>query len=210
MDFIPMFVTLAAIQIAGWLTPGANLLAIIAASTSVGRRAGVLTALGIAAGVTLWTFLSVAGVAVVFQLMPSAFLALKLAGAVYLLWLGIGALRNAASGGRRLTADRTTASGWAAFRTGFVVLLLNPKAPLFFGSILTAFIPVGAPNWVLAAIVVEYAVLSAALNSTTALVFSTTPVLAWFQRAQGVISAVFGVMFCGLAGLILLELFGAV
>ncbi len=204
MDYAALFTTLAALQIAGWLTPGANLLAIIAASTGAGRRAGVLTAFGIAAGVTLWTILSVAGVALLFQLMPVAFLALKLAGAAYLLWLGFGALRRAWRGGTSaLNAGHNRSSGWAAFRNGFVVLMLNPKAPLFFGSILTAFIPAGAPTWVLVGIVAEYAILSALLNTITALVFSTGPAVRWFGGAQRLISALFGVLFCALALIVL-------
>lgn len=191
--------SIALIQFLGWLSPGPNLLAIVSASTLNGRKSGVLTALGLAAGVGVWASLTVAGVAVLFELFPQVFVLLRIAGALYLIWLGIKSWRAALSGNRSsLTLRSSAPDGWRAFRTGFIVVATNPKAVIFFGSVVTAFVPAQSPPWLLVAIVAEFTVLSAVLNSFTAVVFSTDVVVRKFQAAQKQISALFGTVFVGL------------
>lgn len=191
--------SIALIQFLGWLTPGPNLLAIVSASTINGRKSGVVTACGLAAGVTIWAGLSVAGVAVLFKLFPQVFILLRTAGALYLIYLGIKSLNSALTGkSSTLSLQSAPPNGWRAFGTGFVVVATNPKAAIFFGSVLTAFVPAQAPAWLLIVIVIEFAILSVILNSFTAVVFSTQLVVKKFQSAQKQIAVAFGTVFVGL------------
>ena len=81
-------------------------------------------------------------------------------------------------------------------------MMTNPKAVLFFGSILTAFIPPNASPWLLLAIAAQIGLLGAFLNAIAALFFSTPAVMRGFQASSFAMSLVFGVLFCGLGMLV--------
>ncbi|MEO9826793.1 MAG: LysE family transporter [Paracoccaceae bacterium] len=203
-SLISIFASIALIQIIGWLSPGPNLVAISGASMSSGRRVGLATAAGVASGVTLWAAMAVFGVALLFEALPALFIALKIAGALFLLWMGwqyIQAARHL--GNAPLSAKAGPADVWPAYRNGFLVLMTNPKAPIFFGAVLTSFLPAGAPAWVMSGIVIEFLVMSLILNSITALLFSTVTVMAWFATHQTHIRYTFGAIFIVLAALVM-------
>ena len=203
-DPISIFASLAVIQILGWLSPGPNLVAISGAAMASGRSVGIATAAGIALGVGLWALFAVFGVAFLFEAFPSLFLALKLAGAAFLAWLGVQSIRAALKGVRGSLAGSTERqSVLPAVRTGFLVLMTNPKAPIFFGAVLTSYLPLGAPRWIMGGIVLEFLVLSFVLNSITALAFSTHRVMGWFESNQAAIRFVFGLIYLGLGALVL-------
>lgn len=199
MSFEP-FITLGNIALVltlGWLTPGPNMLAVISASVNNGRKSGVAIGAGLAFGGALWALLAVTGVSTLFDLFPNLFFSLRLAGAGYLIWLGTKMLKKSKDTDDRYRMDpRSDLHGWKAFRTGFLVTVTNPKAALFFGSILTAFVPISAPMWLLAAIVVLCWVQGMLGHFITATVFSTVTVINKMQRAGNAINMVFGAVFC--------------
>ena len=205
-NLLSVLASIALIQFLGWMTPGANLVAVSSASMARGRGMGVATAAGISAGVALWAALAVFGIAFVFEATPWLFIGLKLAGAAFLCWLGFKSIR-AAVGGKTTSLSGQGGPGEAlgAFQRGFLVLMTNPKAPIFFGAVLTSFLPFGAPAWVMAAIVVEFLILSFGLNSFTALVFSTRHVMGWFDRNQKAIGIAVGFLYAILGLLVVLE-----
>jgi threonine/homoserine/homoserine lactone efflux protein len=109
-----------------------------------GRRAGLFTILGVSLGLSVWTLATGAGIAALLRASEPAFLALKLAGAIYLAVLGVQALLSAAraTGGRGV--DRFTPrpiAPRAAFRQGMLTNLGNPKIAVFFTSFLPQFTP---------------------------------------------------------------------
>jgi threonine/homoserine/homoserine lactone efflux protein len=198
-----ILVPIAIIQIVGWATPGPNHLTIITASVTAGRRAGMMAAMGIATGALTWSVIAVSGIAVIFEIFPPMYIGLRLIGAVYLFHLGIGAFRSARSGGVfNLEPDESSPATTAPFRTAFLVMMTNPKAVLFFGSILTAFIPPDASPWLLLAIAAQIGLLGALLNAIAALFFSAPAVMRGFQASGFAMSLVFGVLFCGLGILV--------
>jgi len=118
----------------------------MSASVSKGRPAGYATGLGLATGGLVWATLTIMGAATVFELFPTAVLVFRLLGASYLVWLGYKYLHSAWRGqGAALKITKVTHSNWVAFRTGFIVVMTNPKAMLFFSSVFVAFIPATAP-----------------------------------------------------------------
>jgi threonine/homoserine/homoserine lactone efflux protein len=109
------------------------------------RRAGVATALGIASGLALWTLATSAGVGALLVASEPAFLALRLAGAAYLVWLGLHALWNAVARSKRGAPRPGRARRSAvAFRQGLISNLGNPKILVFFTSLLPQFSSTGA------------------------------------------------------------------
>jgi len=204
--FLTMLVSIAAIQFVGWAIPGPNHLAIVTASVNGGRRAGLAAGLGIAAGAFTWALLAVSGLALVFELFPSLFFAIRFAGAGYLIYLGINAFGSVKSGGMlRISASATGKAPKAPFLTAYTVGMTNPKAVLFFGSILTAFIPKDGSILLMGAVVAEVGILSAVLNTIAALFFSLPAVVRGFQAAGKASAALFGTLFCLLGGLVAYE-----
>jgi threonine/homoserine/homoserine lactone efflux protein len=128
------FLGLSAVVI---VTPGPDTALTIRNALIGGRRGGVLTALGVATGQATWTFAAAAGVAAVLRASEPVFVALKLAGAVYLAFLGVRTLVAAVRG----QADGHTAPGPAAdfYRQGLISNLANPKMAIFFTSLLPQF-----------------------------------------------------------------------
>ena len=118
-------------------TPGQDTLLTIRNTLSGGRRGGALTALGVSAGQAVWTLAASGGVAAVIAASEPAFLALRLAGAAYLVWLGLQSLRRAWRGTPHELGRPPGRP--AAFRQGLLSNLGNPKMAVFFTSLLPQF-----------------------------------------------------------------------
>lgn len=115
------------------LTPGPGVLFIVARTLAAGRRAGLLAVAGVAAGNFANAVAASLGVAALFALWPPAFTGLRVAGGVYLVWLGMQAWRAPAAA--------PVAPGTQAFW----VAVLNPKTTLFFAALLPPFLdPAGS------------------------------------------------------------------
>ena len=118
-------------------TPGPDMLYVAARSAAEGRAAGVASALGIAAGTLVHIALVAGGLAALLNAVPVAYTAVRLAGAAYLVWLGVRAIVRPGGATARALAP---ASRWAVFRQGVVTNVLNPKVALFFLAFLPQFV----------------------------------------------------------------------
>ena len=126
------------------VTPGPDTALTIRNSLLGGRRAGVFTAIGVSSGQAIWTLATAAGIAALLAASEPAFMAVKLLGAAYLVWLGARSLVAAIRGrlgDRSETATRGSLEGRAAFRQGLLSNLGNPKMAAFFPSLLPQFAP---------------------------------------------------------------------
>jgi threonine/homoserine/homoserine lactone efflux protein len=120
------------------VSPGPAVVYLLTRTLAHGRRAGFASIGGIALG-NLGNALGASiGLAALFAASSAAFTAVRLAGALYLVYLGIRALRPAAVGPLGLPPEAPRAA--KVFRAGFVVALLNPKTALFFAAFLPQFI----------------------------------------------------------------------
>jgi threonine/homoserine/homoserine lactone efflux protein len=111
-----------------------------------GRRAGLLAAVGVTAGLVVWTTAAALGIAAVLRASEVAFDALKFAGALYLAWVGIQMLRS-----RGLPLEGRPGrpeSGVRALRQGLLSDLSNPKIAIFFTSLLPQFVQGAGPAFV--------------------------------------------------------------
>ncbi|MGA4846996.1 LysE family translocator [Streptomyces sp. G5(2025)] len=140
--------------------PGADF-TVVVRNALASRGAGVLCAVGVAAGLLVHSALAVAGVAAVLAAVPALFRALQLLGAAYVLHLAFRALKSAVAA-RPPTGHEPVARG-GGLREGFLTNVLNPKAPITFLSVLPQFVPEGSPamprTLLLAAVVVALALL---------------------------------------------------
>lgn len=121
------------------LTPGQDTLYIVGRSIAQGRRAGVFSALGIQAGCALHTLAAALGLSAVLATSAYAYVAVKIAGAAYLAFIGLQMLLQ-----RPQDRDATEAQGlesdWRLFRAGLFTNVFNPKVALFYLAFLPQFV----------------------------------------------------------------------
>ncbi|WP_144223266.1 LysE family translocator [Mesorhizobium amorphae] len=133
-------------------TPGPDTAITIRNSLLGGRAAGLMTALGIACGQAIWALATSAGVVTLLTASEPVFMAVKYAGAAYLVFLGIQALREAlwprtGDHGNAVPQAHTRLSAVSAFRQGVISDLGNPKMAVFFASLLPQFVPAGGATF---------------------------------------------------------------
>jgi threonine/homoserine/homoserine lactone efflux protein len=124
------------------LSPGPDTMFVLASSASGGTRAGLAATLGIATGCLAHATMAALGISALIAASPAAFDALRIAGALYLLWIGIGALRafyEGIRGGRTLSAAAGETAARDAFRRGALTNILNPKVGIFYVAFLPQF-----------------------------------------------------------------------
>lgn len=184
------------ITILAVISPGPDFAMVSRNSLMLSRRAGVLTALGIGLGVLVHVTYTLVGVGVLIQQSLWLFNAIKLAGAVYLVYLGVKMLRSKPS---RVSADSVVASlsDATALRTGFLTNALNPKTTIF---IVSLFMQVVRPETPLAVQIGYGAFISVAHMawfSLVALCFSAGPVRERLLAVRHWIDRVFGGLLVG-------------
>jgi threonine/homoserine/homoserine lactone efflux protein len=132
---------IAAVALGLVLTPGPNMIYLVSRSITQGRRAGLISLAGVAAGFGVYLIAATVGLAAVFALVPPMYTALKLAGAAYLLWLAYKALKP---GGQSVFAPRELPEDplRRLFAMGMVTNLLNPKIAVLYISLLPQFVNV--------------------------------------------------------------------
>ena len=134
MHVLP-FVVVSAIVV---VTPGVDMALVTKNALLHGRRSAQATAVGINLGILVWTIAAALGLAALVAASAAAFSVIKLAGAIYLIYLGVQALR-----GSRSEESRRAPGRGSAFRQGLASNLLNPKIAVFFTSLLPQFVEAG-------------------------------------------------------------------
>ncbi|MBW1841578.1 MAG: LysE family translocator [Deltaproteobacteria bacterium] len=122
------------------LTPGQDTIYIIGRSVAQGKKSGILSAMGIMSGVLIHTFFAAIGLSVILATSSLAFAIVKYAGAGYLIWIGIGFLRNRRPDEKTEIMEKKQLGPWKIYRQGILTNLLNPKVALFFLSFLPQFV----------------------------------------------------------------------
>ena len=136
------------------LSPGPDTVYVLARGAGEGRRAGVLSALGVATGVLVHTVAAAVGLAALFRAVPEARTVVVAAGAAYLSYLGVRTLRDPEVEARETDGD--------PYLQGLTVNVLNPQVALFFLAFLPGFAPDSAPAVGMVLLGALYAALTAA------------------------------------------------
>jgi threonine/homoserine/homoserine lactone efflux protein len=138
MAALAAFLAVSAIMI---VTPGPDTALTIRNALMGGRRAGVFSAVGVSTGQALWTLATATGIAALLAASEPAFLAVRILGSAYLIWLGLQALLAAVRGRPRRVArvERRRLAAPRALRQGLLNNLGNPKMAAFFPSLLLQF-----------------------------------------------------------------------
>ncbi|TVR10561.1 MAG: LysE family translocator [Salinarimonadaceae bacterium] len=147
MNFVPDTATMLLFSGACFVlfvTPGPDMSLFLAKTLSGGRRSGLAAMAGAMTGCCAHTLLAALGLSALLAASTTAFTALKIAGALYLLWMAYDAIRNGSAlsvrngGGKNLSV-------WRTFMLGVGINLTNPKVVLFFVTFLPQFVAAGDP-----------------------------------------------------------------
>lgn len=158
--------------------PGPDFAVVTRTAIVSGRGAGLWAAAGVATSIGIYVLISVLGMSLVLAALPGLSRILAVVGALYLAWLGIGCLRSTG----QLPEAQAAPGGGRTFVTGLLTNLLNPKAMLYFGSVLSQAL---TPGLAAADVVLLWSLLvaeSLLWFALVALLFSSRPVLAWLRE----------------------------
>jgi threonine/homoserine/homoserine lactone efflux protein len=126
------------------VTPGMDTAMVLRAAAAEGPRHGMAAALGISVGCLCWGVAVAFGLGALLLASPTAFAIMKIAGAGYLVWLGISLLLRPRNSITTEPADvAPSGSLWLSARRGFLTNILNPKVGLFYITLLPQFVPAG-------------------------------------------------------------------
>jgi RhtB (resistance to homoserine/threonine) family protein len=195
------FLLVAGAHLLAVASPGPDFAVVLRQSITHGQTAAIWTSVGVGMGIFLHVTYSLLGIGLLVQSSLLAFNALKIAGALYLAWIGVQALRaRPASVQANGTADpRPPPQRRAAFVTGFLTNALNPKATLFFVALFSVVIDPRTPRLVQAGYGLWMALATMGWFVLVSLVFTRADVRAAFLRRGHWFERVMGVLLLGLA-----------
>lgn len=196
---MPDLLLFLAASVAVTVAPGPDNLQVLARGMAQGRRAGLVAAMGFSLGCLFHTVVAAVGLAAVLRSSPLAFQFIKYAGAAYLIWIGIQALR--ARGGLAQGTAVAEVPLRRVFRQSVLGNMMNPKVTLFFLVFLPQFVRADAPHagW-------QMMLLGVVFMLQTAVVFSLFGLCAgwlggWLRRRPGAgrwLDRLAGAVFVGL------------
>ncbi|KGP02380.1 lysine transporter LysE [Alcaligenes faecalis] len=192
----------ATITILAVISPGPDFAMVTRNGYSFGRKIGLISALGIAAGVQVHVVYTVLGVAILITQSPTLFLVMKVVGAAYLMYLGYQSFRNRTV----LNTDGEAGnmpSAWQAFGMGFLTNALNPKTMLFVVATFTQLVQPDASFWLNFAYGFFMSVAHWVWFSIVALVFSNKRLRAAMLARQRLLDRVIGVALFSLGASLL-------
>ncbi|CDT34608.1 LysE family translocator [Vibrio coralliirubri] len=149
MNEVTILITLASIHFIALMSPGPDFALVVQNATRHGRQTGLYIALGLSCGILLHSLLSLTGISYLVHQQPTLFAIIQLAGGSYLLYLGYGALKatlqiiqNHDDEDDTVNAkDLILTNKRQAFSKGFATNILNPKALVFFISLMSSLVP---------------------------------------------------------------------
>jgi threonine/homoserine/homoserine lactone efflux protein len=199
--------SVAAIWGVACITPGPNTLLVIRYCLTAPRRVAIVAASGTITGTLCWGLAGWLGINILFQTAPFAYLALKIGGGLYLLYLGarifldLRRYRHAAD----VETGRMHVPLGTAYRMGLATNLANPKSALFVASLFAATMPAGTPFLYGTAAIAVMVTLSTLYYTVLVALITHPQVAAAYLRARKKIDIAVGMVFVGFGTKLLLS-----
>jgi RhtB (resistance to homoserine/threonine) family protein len=195
--------TIALVHMLAVMSPGPSFLITARTAVAQSRADGIKVALGLGAGSILWSAAALLGLNFLFHQFHWLFVGMKVAGALFLLWIAVQIFRHAADPVAMNEGAAGRENRHSALLRGFLTQISNPKVVVFFGSIFIAMLPSEAPGWMIAALIAIVTMNEVVWYSLVSLFFGSPPVRRFYLRVKRWIDRTTGV-FLGLLGLRLL------
>lgn len=209
MNETAILLSLAGIHFVALLSPGPDFALVVQNATRHGRQTGIYIALGLSTAILLHAFLSLTGVSYLIHQHPFFYTSIQILGGGYLLYIGIGTLRSVIKNYKKKTAPPTEIDSVVinnkrqAFIKGFTTNILNPKAWLFFISLMSSLVPVGMSFEGKVSVLFILFVITLLWFSSLAWMLSTNLMQQKIQKASIYIDGLCGIIFTIVACVIL-------
>jgi threonine efflux protein len=178
------------------IVPGPNFLAVFQSGASQTRRHAYATALGCGCGTAVWGTAGVFGLSFLFTLVPFSLIAIRLAGAGYLVYAGVMLYLTAGQASRAIQ-PAASPSLTRAFRFGALTTLANPKTMAFAASVFSVSVPRGAPAWYSVVTLTTILAISLSWYILVATLASSDRVARAYLRTERPLKRLAGAMFVG-------------
>ncbi len=175
------------------ITPGPNFLVSVNTSIQYGKKDALYTVLGIVAGTAIWTVSGFLGISMLFILAPWLFKLLKIAGAVYLISLGIGKFFIKSK--IELIEESRNCSDFSHFRKGLMVNLSNPKTAIFISSLFATLVPQNMGITIKFASFLTLLFISLTWYSFVSLIFSNKGMRKVFEKNVLILHKIAGIFY---------------
>ncbi|WP_421997123.1 LysE family translocator [Reyranella sp.] len=203
MDYAFVLLGLAIVHLLAVASPGPSTLLVVQTAAVAGRRGGLLAAFAMMVGALAWAAAALYGLQALFERFEWLYVAFRIGGGLYLLYLAVMLWRHARDPLPAVAAGQPhRLSGWQGFLRALLLQLGNPKIMVFFGSIFLSLLPQDPPGWMDAAVLAIVGVNEFAWFALLALVFSGGRARALYGSAKAWIDRVMG----GLLGVLGLRL----
>lgn len=181
-----------AVHLAAVASPGPAFAVALRLAAVEGLRPALVYALGIGIGGAAWALAALTGLNLLFQLAPWTMLAMKVAGGLFLIWIGLQGWRHARDPLPEAGADALPRSALSALRLALLTQVANPKTALFFGAVFAALVPADASLPLMAGLLAMVFVIETAWFAVVALTFSRGPVRRGYARLKASLDRAFG------------------
>jgi len=199
MEYLPILLTLFAVDMLAAMSPGANFIVVTRAAIERERSYANAVVLGIVAANLVWCSAVALGLSAIFELSPWLYRLIKFLGGTYLVYLGIILWRSSGDSQTHSTLSFQKSLS-SAFLRGLLTNLSNPKSVVYFASVFSIFMGPDSPHWVRLAAVSIVIADTLLWYGSVAMVFSSKAVQHWYRRMQlsinrlsGVVMAAFGI-----------------
>jgi len=183
--YVAPLVSLALLWTVAVVTPGPNFFNTAQLAASCSRRHGVMASAGVATGTIIWGLAGGLGIKSLFTAAPMLYLAFKIIGGGYLIYLGLKLFkRSAPTAGQAMLPDEPRRSLFSAWRFGLLGNLSNPKAALFVATAFASTMPPSPSPVLLTLAVITMATLSFSWYTSVALVFSSERMANLYSRSR--------------------------
>ena len=190
-----------AILIAALASPGPAFILAVRTAITEGRLAGIATGAGLGLMASTWTLAALLGLERLFVIAPWSYGALKICGALYLIWIALQTWRHAKD-----PVDETASPRHRrAFLQGLLVNLGNPKSLLFAGAVIVVVFPQGLDTLGIAVVVANHLALELAFYSIAAIALSAGPARRGYLRLKPMIDRVAATVLGALGLRLILE-----
>lgn len=194
---LTVWLSLVAICCLGAISPGPSLAVVLRHTVVNSRLHGIFAAITHGLGVAIWAVLTIWGLAVLVTETPELYQGITYAGAGYLAWMGLKAIRS--TGVTELQLDKQKAPLGTAARDGIMISLLNPKLAVFFIALFSQFISSGQTLSDQLIMLSTVSIIDALWYCIVAVVLSHSSLIDKLQQKSAIIDKISGVVFLALA-----------
>ena len=184
MEHVAVLAGLALVHLLAVASPGPSTVLVIQTSAVSGRRAGLLAAFAMMLGAVVWAAAALYGLQILFARFEWLYVAFRIAGAIYLIYLGFMLLRHAGAPLPEADPAAAQAGVWQGFVKALLLQLSNPKVMVFMGSIFISLLPAQPPAWMDATVLAIVAINEFTWFALLALLFSGSTARAFYRRTK--------------------------